>query len=524
VIKAVAVLAVAALIAAPIIYAAYSADVLNVSLRITGIDGGVLLDIEAAYRGSVPGSPVYGYISVDAATTYVGSRYSGNFVLSGEINQGVAGVRCEEAGFSYRLQAYGRGLNGAITVAYLYSCPGVAFSLQLEAESIEVSRGVARLNISALLQSRRPLRELLPPDVLNALALLSPQTVNAMLLASGVNWLFIDELSIELVGDSALKGYASLIVDYVQMLRSLNLPNQLIDRIVEGTTAVSYNYTYEFSLTLHSNCSILMAGRGYFDYDNLAEEFVKTQQTLRADMLLNALLSDEGKETLGFLRELVPMPSNSTLSFRFFMSGGSISVRLNAKSIRLIHRDLSGAEGSRRVAQIVLSLVESLRTFVPIPTNISVASDVPVTTDPAIASGISRAAGLAASGRLFSQPFSAMISAIALPITYVSAVTPVTVVTTVTVPQTPVASTPVVPTPQMPTATTTQTVTVTRTVTETATYTVTAPTTVTVTQMLVQTATTILTTTVARISIESIAAGAVIAIIGLAAGLLMRKK
>jgi len=520
VVKAVAALAIAVLIAAPIIYAVYSGDVLNISLHITGIDGGALLDVEAVYRSSMP-SPAYGYISVDAATAYTGSTYSGKVALSGEIHQNMAGISCGEISIAYRLQTYGRGLNSTATAVYLYSFPNAAFSLQLEAESIEVGRGVARLNVSAFLQSGRPLRELLPPDALNALALLSPQTVNAMLLAGGVNWLFIDELRIELVGDSALKGYASLLVDYVQMLRSVNLSDQLINRILEYEAAVSRNYTYEYFQASYSNCSMIMAGRGYFTYDNLTEEYVKEQQTLVADMLLNTLLSDEGREALGFLRELVLMPSNSTLAFRLNMGEGLVGVSFSAKGIRLIHRDLGGAEGSRRVAQIVLSLVETLKTLIPVPANISVTSDILVTTDPAIASGILRATELAMRGKLFSQTFSALIGAIALPVTYISTVTPVTVVTTVTVPQTPV-----VPTPQTPTVTTTQTVTVTRTVTEKTTYTEIVPTTIiaTTTQTLIQTTTATFTTTVARTSIESIAAGAVIAIIGLAAGLLMRKK
>jgi len=516
VVKAVAALTVVALIAAPIMYAAYSGNVLNISLHITGIDGGVLLYIEAAYRDIVPGSSVYGYITVDVATTYTGSRYSGSIALSGEIHQGVAGVRCEETSFSYRLQAYGRGLNGTTTVVYLYSSPSAAFSFQLEAESIEVGRGVARMNVSVFLQSGRPLRELLPPDALSALTTLSPQTVNAMLLAAGVSWLFIDELRIELVGDSALKGYASLLVDHVQLLRLVNLSDQLIDRALEYEAAVSRNYTYEYFQTSYSNCSVVMAGRGYFTYDNLTEESVKTQQALMADLLLNALLSDEGKETLGFLRELVLMPSNSTMTFRFDVGGGFVGVSFSAKGIRLIHRDLGGAEGSRRVAQIVVSLVESLRTFIPIPTNISVTSDVPAAADPAVVSSIFRAAGLATRGRLFSQTFSAMIGAMALPVTYISTVTPVTVVhitvtmaTTVTAPQVPV-----IPTPQTLTITTTQTTTQ----FVTTTYTQTVPTTVTAT------ATQTLTTTVTRTSVESIAAGAVIAIIGLAIGLVMRKK
>jgi len=503
VVKAVAALAVVALIAAPIIYVVYAGDILNISLRITGIDGGVLLDIEATYRSSVPGSSAYGYMSVNATTTYTGSRYSGNVALSGEIHQGMVGFSCGEVSYSYSVQAYGRGLNGVATAVFLYSFPGASFSLQLEAKSLEVGRGVAKLNVSALLQSGRPLRELLPPDALNMLTTLSPQTLNVMLLASGVNWLFIDELRIEIVGDNALRGYASLLIDLVQLLRSVNLSDQLINRILEYGAAVSYNYTYEYFQASYSNCSMIMSGRGYFTYDNLTEESVKAQQTLMADVLLSTLLSDEGRESLGFLREPVLMPSNFTMTFRFDVGGGSVSMSLSAKGIRLIHRDLGGAEGSRRVAQIVVSLVESLRTFIPIPTNISVTSDVPAAADPAVASSIFRAAGLAASGKLFSQTFSALIGAIALPITYVSTVTPITVeyttvVITVTAPQIPVMSTPlpVVPTPQTLTVTTTQTVTTTYT----------------------------LTTTITRTSVESIAAGAVIAIIGLAVGLLMRKK
>jgi len=506
VVKAVTALAVVALLAAPIIYAAYSADVLNISLHITGINGGVLLSIEAAYRSSVPGSLVYGYTSMDVTTMYAGSRYRGNIVLSGEIHQGVAGARCEETSFSYRLQAYGRGLNGTATVVYIYSSPSATFSFQLEAESIEVGRGVARLNVSALLQSSRPLRELLPPDALNTLTTLSPQTLSAMLLSSGVNWLFLDELRIELVGDSAMKGYASLLVDYVQLLKSANLSDQLINRILEDSTTISYNYTYESFQASYSNCSVVMAGMGYFTYDNLTEESVKTQQVLMADLLFNALLSDEGREALGFLRELVLMPSNSTLAFRFNISGGSIDASLSAKGIRLVHRDLGGAEGSRRVAQIIISLVESLRRYIPVPANISVTSDVPAITDPAIASSIFRVSELTASGKLLSQTFNA-IGAIALPLfTYVGTVTTVTYTyTTVHIPVTFTTTTvPLIPAVSMPqlTVTTTQTVT--------TTYTQIVPTT--------------LTTTVTRTSVESIAAGAVIAIIGLAVGLLMRKK
>jgi len=521
VVKAVAALAVVALIAAPIIYAVHSGDTLNISLHITGIDGGVLLDIEAVYRSSMP-TPAYGYISVDAATTYDGSRYSGNIVLSGEIYQNTAGVSCGEISFSYRLQTYGRGLNSTATAAYLYSFHGTAFSLQLEAESIEVGRGVARLNVSALLQSGRPLRELLPLDALNVLTTLSPQTVNAMLLSGGVNWLFIDELRVELVNDSALKGYASLLIDYVQLLRSANLSDQLINGILNAATA-SYSYTYEFSQTSYTNCTMIMAGRGYFTYDNLTEESVKAQQTLMTDVQLSALLSNEGREALGFLRELVLMPSNSTITFRFDVGGGLVGVSFSAKGVRLIHRDLGGVEGSKRVAQIVVSLVESLRTYIPVPANISVTSDVPATADPAVASGISRAAGLAVSGRLFSQTFSAIIGTIALPVMYISTVT--TVATTVTAPQIPV-----IPTPQTLTVTATQTTTqfVTTTYTQTVPTTVTATATQTLTQtltqVLTQTATTTLTTTVTRTSVESITAGAVIAIIGIAVGLLLRRK
>jgi len=170
--------------------------------------------------------------------------------------------------------------------------------------------------------------------------------------------------------------------------------------------------------------------------------------------------------------------------------------------------NLSGAEGSRRVAQIVVSLVEGLRAYISeyipvLPVSISVTGDVPVTTDPAVAYEIFRVAMLAASGELFSQTFSSMISALALPVTYVGTITYTTTYI-------PVATTTTVTAPYIPVLFTLQTLTVTTTQTVTTTYTQTVPTT--------------LTTTITRTSVESIAAGAVIAIIGLAAGLLLRRK
>jgi len=516
----VALIAIAIMVI-PIISSVYS-QMPNINIYIRDVENGVEIDIDASYRGSAPGD-TESKMSLNAYTTYIGSRYTGSARLSIDM---VNPYSCYGGNFSMDIVASGSGGDyraNANMTTYNFN-PAKArvegIKLYLSSHSVIDEKYNALSTYSGYIEIPAGM---IPREQLSIFSILTPDMMNMQLMSQGINWVSFKDIriSVESRDDvDVIRFNVSTAVDQIAMALYMNITNiDLVKKYTDMYRAIQLNNIIQLraeGTSLGDKCYTKMVSNINFDYNGLTIDFAKINAKLITEIISNLVLSKEGREALGFLQELVPIPSNMSISFEGSIGKGVADVSLSAKGIRIIHSTLTGYEATKRVAQIIKSILEPVKMLLPM----NIVTTIDVAPDPAITSNIYRAATLAYSGSLFTPTLSILIS----PLTAIGGIGVVTEIYT----PTPTYYTTTIPTQLQ--QYTTLTTTVTQTMTKTVTEIITIPTTVlqTITQTVTSIATTttvsISTTTIEGISITSIAIGAIIAIIGIALGFILRRK
>jgi len=513
----VALIAIAIMVI-PIISSVYSQQMPNINIYIRGVENGVEIDIDASYRGSAPGDTEV-RMSLDAQTTYIDSRYTGSTSFSIDI---VNPYSCYSGNFSLDIVASGSGGdNRANANMTLYSFNPAkdrveGIRLYISSHSIIDENYNALSTYSGYIEIPAGA---IPREQLSMLQMLTPDIVNMQLMSQGINWISFKDIriSIESRDDvDVIRFNASTVIDQITMYLYMNMTNiDLVKKYIDMYRAIQLNNNVQIraeGTSLGDKCYTKIVGNINLDYNGLTIDYAKINAKLITESISNLILSKEGREALGFLQELVLIPSNTAISFKGSIGKGIADISFSAKGIRIIHSNLTGYEATKRVAQIIKSILEPVKMLLPI----NIVTTIDVAPDPAITSNIYRAATLAYSGSLFTPTFSTLLS----PLTAIGGIGAVTYTTTY--------YTTTIPT--QPQLYATLTTTVTQTTTKTVTEAITIPTTVlqtitqTVTSIVTTTTVSISTTTIERISMTSIAIGAIIAIIGIALGFILRRK
>jgi len=502
----VALIAIAIMVI-PIISSVYSQQMPNVNIYIRGVENGVEIDIDASYRGSAPGD-TEGRMSLNALyvyTTYIDSRYTGSMSFAIDA---VGTSSCSYGGMFLYVRARGSGGDYSTNINMsIYSTNTItgkveSIKLYLSGDSVTDEEYNVLFTYSGYIEIPAGM---IPREQLSILPMLTPDIVNMLLMSQGINWISFKDIkvSVESRDDIDLIRFnLSATIDQIAMYLYMNITNiDLVEKYIDMFRSIQLDNTIQIKARtepLGGRCYTDIVGNINFDYNGLTIDFVKTSTKLITKSILDSVLSEEGREALGFLQELVLIPSNMSISFEGSIGKGMVDVSLSAKGIRIIHSNLTGYEATKRVAQIIVSVLEPVKML----PSMNIVTSINVAPDPVITSNIYRAVTLAYSRSLFTPTFSDIVSKIlgaqAIPIPIVT-YTPTTTYHTATI-------------PIQPQQYTTLTTTVLQTITQT------------VTSIVTTTTVSISTTTIERISMTSIAIGAIIAIIGIALGFILRRK
>ncbi len=377
-------------------------------------------------------------------------------------------------------------------------------------------------------------KSLIPPDMLKQLSLieitLTPELVNAQLAKQNLTWMKFTELRLvheEKTKAVVFRANATMEIDYNSMFKQLGITNtSLVRKLLELQKSIEQKGTFSMHLgTTSTHISMYLDMKAVMKGD--IEEYARLQSQYFA-MLYTSSAPPEVLADLKPWLELVILPWNTSLSFTVSStSAGEVHVDLALKDLRIGHIALRGEEAQKRVAELLLTLLEAAKSSgIPIEYTTSIAGAKPSTELLPIAKKVLKAAihGEIKPKYMKNVPFMPPPPPVATATrTYAATTITLTIPTKTTAPAV-VISVITKTVPKMITVMKSLTVTHVLTLLKTVTQTLTKTIELTVTKSVTQLRTTTVTTTITQTSTTPIAIGLAIAAIGIAIAVIGRRR
>ncbi len=349
------------------------------------------------------------------------------------------------------------------------------------------------------------------------IAFMTPEILNTQLENSNITWVHINELLMdfnEVDGGGVLTAYAEIVIKKPPVnITTKGISSEALEALEElSREAAKLNSTSSYWLIF--NITRTKGEEGVFLSKGDMTLTNEGNLTRIAELLHDFIVKLAKPEPGSGLDELVLVPSDAVLKLSLVCRKSGAKLDLTFDGLKLKHAKLKGAEAESRIASILVSIVEILKTgmkpTIKVNTNIEGVSNV--STDTRVMKAVVATIYKASESTYVPEPIKTIISE--LPITETATTTETTTTTTSVTTAPATTSTTVVTTTAITTTTTTTVASTTvpsTTATTTATPSTTSP--ASTTTATTTPAPSFPTATVVGIAVALVAIAAVLAVV-----------